>query len=232
MSNHIDQLFKDALSEHKVYPSAETWTKVQSGLSKKNKIIFAWRMAAVFVLIGAMTGTWYFTNPSKINTSAQLAEKKELVIPDTGGIDKSIELPSDVAKPDIAQASRVENRKKRNESITEKTETQNTLSESLTMDNNELQKQVNEIVISTESVSITQTAKPEKPMVVEFTLEPISKVTPASVAQANEVENSGLKKILDTALDVKNGESDIDLIRDARNQLFALDFKKDKSKRN
>ena len=60
----------------------------------------------------------------------------------------------------------------------------------------------------------------------------ISKEPIIEVAQANEAESSGLKKILETALDVKNGDSDLGIIRDAKNQLFALDFKKDKTKRN
>ena len=35
MSNRIDQLFKDSLSEHKAPPSAEAWEKIHSGLIKK-----------------------------------------------------------------------------------------------------------------------------------------------------------------------------------------------------
>lgn len=229
MSNRIDQLFKNKLSEHKVSPSAEAWTKVQSGLSKKNKIIIAWRMAAVFVLMGALVGTWYFLNPNNLNPSAQLTEIKELVTPDNNGIDKPIESTPEVVKPDLAQTSQVKNRKKRNVNTSEKKETQDSKTESLAINNNGLQNQVDEIVNLTESVSITQTSKP---IVIEFTLESISKVTPAAVAQASEAENSGLRKILDAALDVKNGDSDIGIIRDAKNQLFALDFKKDKTKRN
>lgn len=185
-------------------------------------------MAAVFVMMGALVGMWYFLNPNKVNSPAQLTENEELVTPERNEIDKPIESTPEHTKPDLAQTSQVKNRKKRNESTSEKKETQDSKTESLAMDN-ELQNQVDEIVNLTESVSITQTSKP---IVIEFTLESISKVTPAAVAQASEAENSGLRKILDAALDVKNGDSDIGIIRDAKNQLFALDFKKDKTKRN
>ena len=87
-------------------------------------------------------------------------------------------------------------------------------------------------VIITEPILLTQTTKPEKPIVIEFTLESIKKPIVTEVAQANEVENSGLKKILEAARDVKNGESDFSIIRETKNQLFALDFRKEKTKRN
>jgi hypothetical protein len=80
----------------------------------------------------------------------------------------------------------------------------------------------------TETISVT---KAEKPIVIEFTLEAITTDT-QQVAQASEEKNTGLKKIFDKALELKNGESDFGSLRDAKNELFALDFRKDKTKRN
>jgi len=87
-------------------------------------------------------------------------------------------------------------------------------------------------MISTDPILIAQNAKTEKPMVIEFTLAPIVNEPVTEVTQNDSESSSGLKKILETARDVKNGEADLGIIRDTKNQLLAFDFKKDKTKRN
>ncbi len=229
MSNRIDQLFKNMLSEHKAAPSAEAWTKVQSGLSKKNKRIIFWRIAAVFVLFGVLISTWYFLSNDETITHPQLAKKKEIVTPPKEVIKKPVESITESVKTNITQSP--ENRKRRNEKSEIKKQIENSTSQNIAVEN-ELQKQVEDKVMVTEQERIALSVKKEKPVVIEFTLESISKEPIIEVAQANEAESSGLKKIWETALDVKNGDSDLGILRDAKNQLFALDFKKDKTKRN
>ena len=229
MSNRIDQLFKNMLSEHKAAPSAEAWTKVQSGLSKKNKRIIFWRIAAVFVLFGVLISTWYFLSNDETITHPQLAKKKEIVTPPKEVIKKPVESITESVKTNITQSP--ENRKRRNEKSKVKKQIENSTSQNIAVEN-ELQKQVEDKVMVTEQERIALSVKKEKPVVIEFTLESISKEPIIEVAQANEAESSGLKKIWETALDVKNGDSDLGILRDAKNQLFALDFKKDKTKRN
>ncbi len=231
MSNRIDQLFKEKLSDHKVAPSAEAWTKVQTGLSKKNKFLIVWRMAAVFALFGALISTWYYLRNDETITSTQLAEKKEITIPPKVVIEKRSEIVTESAKTTIAQTPKPENGKRRNEKSKVKKQIENSTSQNIALEN-ELQKQVEDKAMVAEEDLIALSVKKEKPIVIEFTLESISKEPIIEVAQTNEAESSGLKKILETALDVKNGDSDLGIIRDAKNQLFALDFKKDKTKRN
>ena len=231
MSNRIDQLFKEKLSDHKVAPSAEAWTKVQTGLSKKNKFLIVWRMAAVFALFGALISTWYYLRNDETITSTQLAEKKEITIPPKVVIEKRSEIVTESAKTTIAQTPKPENGKRRNEKTKVKKQIENSTSQNIALEN-ELQKQVEDKAMVAEEDLIALSVKKEKPVVIEFTLESISKEPIIEVAQTNEAESSGLKKILETALDVKNGDSDLGILRDAKNQLFALDFKKDKTKRN
>ena len=231
MSNRIDQLFKEKLSDHKVAPSAEAWTKVQTGLSKKNKFLIVWRMAAVFALFGALISTWYYLRNDETITSTQLAEKKEITIPPKVVIEKRSELVTEGAKTTIAQTPKSESGKRRNEKSEVKKQIENSTYQNIAVEN-ELQKKVEDKAMVAEEDLIALSVKKEKPIVIEFTLESISKEPIIEVAQTNEAESSGLKKILETALDVKNGDSDLGIIRDAKNQLFALDFKKDKTKRN
>jgi hypothetical protein len=231
MSNRIDQLFKDVLSDHKITPSAEAWEKVQAGMTKKNKIIIVWRIAAAFVLFGTLISAWFLLNQDESIRPVKLTENTELVVPKKNSSEKPIEQIIESTKPNVAQITKQEKRKKGNEKGDVKEE-QNSLSETIPTENNEQQMLVEEIVVVTEATQVAQVAKTEKAVVIEFTLESISNEPVIAVVQSTEVENSGLKKILEAARDVKNGESDLGIIRDAKDQLFALDFKKDKPKRN
>jgi len=226
MSNRIDKLFKDKLSEHKVTPAAQAWTRVQSGLSKKNKIIIVWRMAAVIVLFGAMVGVWYLLDNDDTLKPGQLTEKNEIIAPQKDVLENQVEVTKST-KPEMAQAVKSEKRIVNREN---KKDAQNPISENIVLNNSVLQAE--ETPIISESVLLAQSVTNEKPMVIEFTLESVSPEPVVPVAQSMDDETSGLKKIFDAALDVKNGESDLGIIREAKNQLFALDFRKSKPKRN
>jgi hypothetical protein len=229
MSNRIDQLFKNSLSEHKVPPSPQAWEKVQAGLIKKNNKFFVWRIAASLVLFGAIISAWYFLNSDETTSRTQLANTKETVAP-LNENKKIIESAPTQVKPSVAHSAKGATSKKRNKNAEKNQDTQSSNTENVAMESM-VQKDLQENIMVAESALITPTSPPEKPIVIEFTLASITKNPTSEVAQANE-ENYGLKKILDAARDVKNGDSDLSIIRDTKNQLFALDFRKDKIKRN
>ncbi len=234
MSKRIDQFFKDALSEHKVSPSAEAWNKVRAGQTKKNKLIIVWRMAAVLLLMGALMGTWYFINSeSELNAPAMLTEEKIILTPEKETTSEPIESAREIPQPNLAQATKPGNQKNKNKYREENQEDKNSITETITIDHSELADQKEEeIMISTDPILIAQNAETEKPIVIEFTLAPIVNEPVTEVTQNDSESSSGLKKILQTARDVKNGEADLGIIRDTKNQLLAFDFKKDKTKRN
>jgi hypothetical protein len=45
-----------------------------------------------------------------------------------------------------------------------------------------------------------------------------------------ETKNSGLKKMWETALQIKNGEGPMNQLLEKKDELFALNFKKEKQK--
>lgn len=188
-------------------------------------------MAAVFVLFCTLFSAWFFLNQDESIVPVELTGKTELIVPEKNPIEKPVEQIIESTKPYTAQTTKPEKRKKGNENSDVKKE-QNSLTETIAIENNEQQTLVEEIVVVAEPTRVAQVTKTERPVVIEFTLESISKEPVIAVAQNKEVENSGLKKILEAARDVKNGDSDLGIIRDAKDQLFALDFKKDKPKRN
>ncbi len=219
----MDQLFKKKLGDHRLPPSAEAWSKIESGLSKKNSTVILWRAAAVFVLCGFLTGVWFYWQSTQ-DRSQQLATEQ----------DDTIDTVPETQEPLLEPAEREDNK---NQAAIIKKQTL-TKGEKITPPkNNEEEKESTimketemELIPVSETVSTEPVAKAEKPIVIEFTLDPAPSTL---VAKATEVEKSnGFKKILDKAIDLKNGEGDLGSLRDAKNELFAFDFRKDKTKRN
>jgi hypothetical protein len=222
MSNSLDQFFKDKLTDHALAPPASAWDRVKSGLSKKNNTPRVLRIAAALLLMGALTtalvwisgkGNSSESTLSKDGSSPQIAApqqappvKKELAKrPPLKH--KEIQVPAktdykkEVPIPDVEVA--VAQSKARTE-----VEPQSGV-----------QPEEAKIVASLE----------EKPIVLEYRLEtiraPRSEGEPALAAASTE--KSSLQKVIDFARDAKNGESHFG-VRQAKDELFALNFKKDK----
>jgi hypothetical protein len=235
MSNRIDQLFKNKLSEHVLPPSEEAWTKVQNGLSKKNKVVIYWRAAAVFVLLGLLVSAWYLlTRPVEISTqqitktenteiqdksTIKKEEEKEKVSTNTYATIKESKEP-DTQRP-IAESRKpiiIDKKETLKEELTEPVEPSSLI----------------EMAEIGQAITVAE-ATVEKPIVLEFTLPTIEESTPADVSLADsETEKStGIMKFLETARDVKNGDTEFgNSLRDIKNELFAFEFKKDKTRRN
>lgn len=227
MSNKIDKLFNGKLADHTLTPSAEAWSRIESGLSKKNKFVIVWRAAAVFVLLGLLTGSWFYWQSEQNERAARLATKKGI----PNEINSEVKEVPTVATPKEEPVQHVasnSNQKKKPPLPQEKKETQQP---KVTIHEPELTLAIVEVdPIKIETTDVTHVlTKTEKPIVIEFTLEAVPTTT--AIAQADE-EKPALKKIWDKALDIKNGDAELGGLRMAKNELFALDFRKDKSKRN
>jgi hypothetical protein len=223
MNNRIDRLFKNKLGDHRLPPSQEAWTKIESGLSKKNNTVILWRAAAVFVLCGFLTGAWFYWQSQ--GHSQQIATQKDDTIDNLPGTQEPLAEPmeNEENRNQVAVIAKSEHIKRK------KIATNN--NEEVILPTEIMKEAETELTPVFETVSTELVAKAEKPIVIEFTLDPVPSTT--LVAKATEEEKgNGFKKILDKALDLKNGEGDLGGLRDAKNELFALDFKKDKTKRN
>lgn len=224
MCNRMDQLFKNKLGDHRLPPSQEAWSKIESGLSKKNKTVILWRSAAVFVLCGFLTSAWFYWQSTEDHTQ-QLTTMQ----------DEGIKGSPKIQEPLVDPVEKKENKKqvaiiKKSERIKLKKITSIEDTKEIT-EATPMLKEIEKELAILETVITTPEAKPEKPIVIEFTLDPVASTT--LVAEATEPEKSkGFKKILDKAIDLKNGEGELGSLRDAKNELFAFDFKKDKPKRN
>jgi len=89
-----------------------------------------------------------------------------------------------------------------------------------------------ELVADSKKIPTETLEKLEKPIVIEFTLHPVPARTLVAQIEGDHEKNNGFEKILDKARDIKNGDSELGSLRDVKNELFAFDFRKDKTKRN
>lgn len=223
MSNRIDQLFKKKLGDHRLPPSAEAWSKIESGLSKKNNTVILWRAAAVFVLCGFFSSAWFYWQSTQDRTQQLATQQYDTLdtAPKTQALVKPVNMEEHKNQAGVINKSTQTRRKKITSPKIDEPVKESTI----------MKETETELIPGLETVSTETVAKAEKPMVIEFILDPVP--TTKLIAKAIEVEKTnGLKKVLDKALDLKNGEGDLGSLRDAKNELFALDFRKDKTKRN
>lgn len=228
--NRIDELFKNKLANHPVAPSADAWQKVEAGLTKKNNA-WVWRLAAALVLFGLVSGAWYMWSK---NAEVQ----PELVQQPLPSPQKEIPV---VVQPEEQKQNLVAETetKSKSETLTKKKTTKTNTSESKKEIQPEKEKvEEPQVVLSQTEVLVaehkTEPTPARKPIVIEFTLDaiPVNMTEPEVVVANADDDKSGLQKILEKARDIKNGDSELGSLRDVKNELFALDFRKDKTKRN
>ncbi len=224
MKNHIDQLFKEKLEHHAQTVPATAWSKIEAALPKKNNIIIWWRLAAVLALFGVLVSAIYWlqsndkenTQPVLTNKKVELpqaSDNKDLPIDKGGAYQERKSLAENTKLNPIARKKEISRKP-----ITDKIGPTEVLPEKTEVSTEFVLQPIQETVV---------VAKAEKPIVLEFTLEPID----AHVAARAEEKNSGLRKLWATAKDLKNGESTFDL-QDFKENLFAHNSKKDKTKNN
>jgi hypothetical protein len=228
MSNKIDKLFNGKLADHSITPSAEAWSRIESGLSKKNKFVIVWRAAAVFVLLGLLSGSWFYWQSKQNDNATRLATKEPITNEITPEVKETPVAP--LQKTESVPQVAADTKQEKNKPVGQ--EKKKLMQQPQVALNKPEPMKVEEIEqIKIETVEVAQVVRTEKPIVIEFTLEPVTQNT-AVVAKVAETEKPALKKIWDKALDIKNGDTELGGLRMAKNELFAFDFRKDKSKRN
>lgn len=60
MDHNTDKFF-ERLGEHRLEPGAQAWEKIEANLTKKNRIVIWWRVAAVVAV--AAVALWWLVRP-------------------------------------------------------------------------------------------------------------------------------------------------------------------------
>lgn len=215
MNNRIDQLFKEKLELHSIPAPANAWSRIEMVLSKKNSIIVWWRLAAVFLLFGLIVSALYWLQSTSEYTQPMLVEK--IVAP---SVQPAKEKATELVTAKIESVEKKKRKMPRIEKTSAKDE--RSMTEVNPVPKTEA---IAESTPSPAQEAITVVAKTDKPIVLEFTLAPVEFQTVAHT----EEKASGLKRVLEKAIDLKNGESTFDL-QNFKESLFAHNTRKDKTK--
>jgi hypothetical protein len=226
MSNKVDKLFKDKLEGHALQPSAQAWEKVEAHLGKKNKIV-VWRIAAGVALLGVLT--FVALNWNKTESKREFAKKETEVRSKESEVkEKKVEsIPSTIENK---LAPKKINRKKTVEPVVipapvveepEVIEQQVAVVEQLDIE----QQNVESPIVNVEQ------PKTKKGITLTYSLPPVKKQEEPVVAQA-EPRKTGLERVLEIAREVKNGDSRLAELREAKDDILALDFRKDKKQKH
>ena len=220
MSNRMDKLFKDKLQADSLQPSAQAWEKVEAHLGKKNKMVVWLRVAASLVLLGLLTVV-------VLNSFDGYEEPKEGIVKTTTGNEQ----PADDSKSEIRNSTPNEKPVTRNK----KPETSNKKPETLE------QVAVVEVQVPQQTDSVveprplniapsTLNSAPTKGITLTYSLPSVKK----PVAEQTEpvvAKKTGFERVLEIAKEVKNSDNPLGELREAKDDILAFDFRKDKEKK-
>jgi hypothetical protein len=227
--NKMDELFKRKLESHSLLPSADAWNKIESNLEKKSKPFIWWRAVAAVLLLGAMLWAGYLVQSGKKveqPLTEKKIEKKKTEKAEQHYLSKEEKVESrteKIEKPIIKNLTAYSTTKKEIKTIIKENKTTSTTIEKPVENVAELNEAITTPVkIETREpvASLAQTAKNEKPIVLEFRLEPLT----SEVVIAAKQEKKKLKTIL---TDLKSGETSINF-QTLKENLLAFNSKKPK----
>ncbi|MCU0418518.1 MAG: hypothetical protein MUC38_02575 [Cyclobacteriaceae bacterium] len=218
MSHPIDQFFKEKLAEHSVPPPTNAWAAVESRVAKKRDSLgWAWRIAAALLLFALPVGVWVSSRVDPQLPPATGQNQVELSQPAADTVAPPERSPAPRAQP--SQTTSTQPRGVPKTRSTEMASAAHAIAEADTASKTTVAAKA-----PPPETAATVAAAPAKPIVIEFTLEPVA--APVVIADKN-----GWQRFLEKARDVKNGEGDLGL-REAADDLLARGFRKDKTKQN
>lgn len=250
MNNRIDKLFEGKLSQHAIEPDAKAWSRVAANLPKKNNGIIWFRAAAGIAIAGLALMLWFYSGMDSAidNKIAQDASdinaKNEEVTNDEAAKTKEILKSKEEFNPtknqqQPPQIAAQHNTRKR--SIDKKTETDepDTKAEMKLEEHTkavaqlELEETKMEHVENIDlTTSIINKTEANKPIVIVFELPEVTKKKDPLDLDLTPQKKSGIKRVLEIANDVRTGESPIAGLRQAKEEIFALNFKKEDKNNN
>jgi len=228
MSNKIDSVFKNKLENYQVRPPVDAWASIERDLGKQNdRKLPILKIAASLILISVSTLVAYYlvNSPEKDAISSNPIVKEE---------PKVIEEQS-------AEISTTSETEEANESIASTSSHQDKEVRIIFKDLNTIQplayehdvKTTSQVVLRKVAVANTPIRIPsyeeESLPAVTISYRPGDKMLNDDATSEPEKEST-LRKAWDYALSVKNGEERPFNIKEMKNELFASNFKKKRSK--
>lgn len=239
MNNPVDKLFERKLSEHAMEPSAHAWARIVENQPKKNRGIVWFRAAAGIAIAGLAVLLWYYTSSSdtKVNQLAQESnsiETKKEVAPILESNTNQSENNTPEKKEQVMLASKEEEKVKQEHKPVQVVNIQADIKADQAMEVAVLESGETSVekILLTENKVVEEVTQQDKPIVIVYELKP--RRTPENPLDLDLApqKKSGLKKVLEIANDVRNGESPLGGLRQAKEEILAFNFKKEDRNNN
>lgn len=244
MNQQPDKFFRDKLENHQTPAPTAAWSRIESGLSKKNNAAFWLKIAASFLVVATaafmlwpgqkesgLVSTHEKGKPAKVDTVK--TEKKSVPFET-----QSVEAENLVAEKKktvspnqkiISPSPRGEKQVPAEERILKSTTTDPvTQQETMVVDDTPVETTPNAVAVVEEKKS------DEKNIKITITAAESEKfLNKKTLAQATPVEKkaSTLQKLLDKAEDLTNNQDPFGDLRQKKNEILALNFRSEKNQR-
>lgn len=248
--NPLDELFREKLSAHKVQPSVDAWTRVEKNIAKKNSGWAIWlRAASIVFLMGAGFVAWRVIDEQDAYQASQMAtvtESKETTEPGrtenvVSSKEQEANKPVDDLKAEPKPTATTTVHHKTTRTPVEKPMIAQGQNEDIkeaetAVDTQQSIAQVNEepTAVTTPAAEIEKITA-DKAMVVVYTLELPAQVEESmqeATASAELEKKTGLKRVLELAREARSTENPIGELRQAKNELLAFNFGREREQRN
>jgi hypothetical protein len=240
MNQQPDKLFRDKVADLNINVPANAWSRVEANLDKKNKGAL-WLKVAASLLVVAL-GVFYFM-PKSHTSEVKIASKKQTpkTLTPKQSTDNTVAPTAEKQKASRSQVSG----KKVQRSV-KKLKTQKNVEEKKSIEQPTTEQSIASVVetpsveslervpLIEEKVTVAKIeTKPSHVSIVITSTEANEKyLDKKSLAEATseEKKSSTLRKLLDTAYDLKNNQDPFGDLRQKKNEILALNFKSEKQR--
>jgi hypothetical protein len=246
MNQQPDKLFRDKVADLKVNVPANAWSRVEANLDKKNKDTF-WLKVAASLLVVAL-GVFYFV-PKSQTSGMKFASKKETPktsmpkqnndnsMAPSNALDKKQNEPINRVSEKRVQRSAKKLKKRElapEKKLIEQPTSEQSIASAVETPSVESLERVTllEEKVSSAVVAEAQNKSSHISIVITSTEANEKYLDKKSLADATseEKKSSTLRKLLDTAYDLKNNQDPFGDLRQKKNEILALNFKSEKQR--
>jgi hypothetical protein len=242
MSNQVDKFFASKLEDHTIEPDVNAWSKIAANLPKKNKTIIWLRVAAGVAIAGISFMLWFYSGMENTIDNRVANQTKDIE-----AVDEAITKQEEPVNK-IDESSKNDNLKEKNFLAAQEGDKENKLAtnrESSNVQTLVIEEPVN-LVAQVEvselkpeqaeefdlANSETMLAETSRPIVIVFQLDGVKKKQDPYDLDQSPNKKTGIKKVLEIANDVRTGDSPISGLRQAKEEIFAFNFKKEDKNNN
>ena len=232
MNNKVDLLFKRTLENHRIAPGEKAWNAIEGRLLKKNKNYLWVRVAASLLLCALLVVFWTKPTHQKTASNTLAVNGPEATMADT----EQKEVKENTVNETDGPTQPMPKRQPRQEHLYQKINSQSVVAADLSgekLTSNELKPQVSMPVAEKPAFDEAQINKQYpnigQSMVLVYSLpaiEPKADKPDARVETPKTEKHNNLKKVLELASDLRTGESNLNSVRQTKNEILAFNFMK------